>query len=64
MPSLAARSPVSFLCLTIGLGLAACYPKAAEAPPPPTPADAQRASAKWPDATDEKLAEGRGLFVA
>ena len=41
----------------------ACYPKAGEVPPPPTPADVQRASSKWPDTTEETLAAGRGIFA-
>lgn len=48
----------------LAISATACYPKAGEVPPPPTPADAQRASAKWPDATEETLALGRGVFAS
>lgn len=41
----------------------ACYPKAGEVPPPPTPADVTRATAKWPDTTEDTLATGRGVFT-
>jgi len=40
------------------------YPRAGAAPGPVLPAQVERARAKWPDANEASLEQGRQLFVA
>lgn len=60
----AMRTSVALVAASLLAVLAACgYPKAGAVPPPVTGDAAKAATAKWPDATEASLAEGRELFV-
>jgi mono/diheme cytochrome c family protein len=59
--------PAVRLSLLLGslFALGCGFPKTTSAPPPPvSPADATGATARWPEATPDRLAAGRALFVA
>jgi mono/diheme cytochrome c family protein len=55
----------SFVLLGTAVVAAGCgFPKSAAAPGPVTPAETSAATARWPDATQASLEQGRSLFLA